>query len=95
MLHDDLVSQDLHSALKIVLGLEDGPGRIVRFQSAVGLPIEIAAVTLLVCVGELQQSLRTSGHAAYFVTFGYFRLRVMRAGLGIQTRLRTGKRLEK
>ena len=57
VLDDDLVEQNLHSTFEIVLRLENGFGRIVRLECTIHFPIEIAAVTRLVCVRKLQQSL--------------------------------------
>jgi hypothetical protein len=87
VLDDGLVHQNLHSTFEIVLRLENGFGRIVRLERTVHLPIEIAAVTLLVCVCKLQQSF--TAHA-----YGAFRLAVTDARIRIQSGFRTCKRLE-
>src|ERR1700722_5301406 len=87
VLDDGLVDQDFHSTLEIVLRLENGFGRIVRLKRTVHLPIEIAAVTLLVGVRKLQQSFTADDYSA-------FRLVVTDAGIRIQSGFSTGKRLE-
>lgn len=88
MLDNDLVDQNLHSAFEIVLCLENGFGRIVRLERPVRWPIEIAALTLVVCIRKLQQSFTAHGRRA-------FRIAVTDARMWIQSGFSTCKRLEK
>src|SRR5580704_17714935 len=60
----------------------------------VRLPIEITAVTLLVCVRKLQQSFAAHGPSAHFVVFRDFWLGVTDAGVRIQAGFSTRKCLE-
>src|SRR5208282_4839012 len=69
VLDDDLVEQNLHSTFEVVLRLENGFGRIVRLERTVHFPIEIAAVTRLICVCKLQQSLTAHSPSAYLIGF--------------------------
>src|SRR5271157_3400869 len=62
----------------------------VRFH----LPIEIAAVTLLVCVRKLQQSFTAHGQSSPLIAFRDFRLGVTDARVWIQAGFSTRKCLE-
>ncbi len=95
MLDDDLVDQDLHSTFEIVLRLENRFGRIVRLSLTVHLPIEIASVTLLICVRKLQQSLAAHSHPAYFIAFRAFWIGVPDGCVWIQAGFSTRKCLKK
>src|ERR1019366_8752315 len=57
-------------------------------------PMEIAAVTFLVCVRKLQQSFTAHGHSSHRIAFCDFRLAVTDARVRIQAGLSTRKCLE-
>ena len=87
---NDLLKKNLHTAFEIVLRLQNGLGWICRFQRSIYLPIEGAAVTPLVRVCELQQSLGASGRTPYLVTRRHVRLGVRDANVRIQAGFRPG-----
>src|ERR1700676_3908853 len=80
------MEHNFHSPLEIILRLENSFGRIVRPQSSVHLPIEIAAVTLLVSIRKLQQSFTSLGQSNFWLGVTDARVRIQ-AGFSASKRL--------
>ena len=94
VLIDELVLEDLHSAKKITVRLQDGLGRIVLGEFLVLLPIEVAAVALRIHVGQLEQALLARDAVSDLVFHSDIRLGVAHVCSGLEASLSSGKRLE-
>ena len=92
---DQLILQYGDSANKVVLRLKNGSRRIVRWQPSVGFLIEWTAVSLTVCVRQLQKPLRTHLCNGHMFLLGQLGLSMANRRIWIKPGLGTCERLEK
>ena len=91
---DELVFHDSNTTEKIVPGLQNRLARIVRRERLVVIPVEVAAITLRVFIGELKEAF-TADHAVTDpVDHGYCRIGVANVGGGLEAGFCTGESLK-
>lgn len=94
MLIDQLVSKNLHPTLKVVFWLKNCFAWIVFRQLPVAVPIEVAAVTIGILIGQLKESLAAHHAMTDAIDHCDFRLRVSHIRSCPQTRFCTRQRLK-